>query len=37
MGIWDEKLSNEEARKRWVRFEGVSFGEAPEFEWSAMR
>ncbi len=37
MGIWDDWLSVEAARKRWVCFQGVDFGWAPEKFWPGMR
>ena len=36
-GIWDDKLTDEEARHRYARFSGVDFGVAPPAAWGKLR
>lgn len=36
-GIWEEGLTDTEAKRRYVRFDGVNFGVAPEKAWGSLR
>ena len=36
-GIWDDSLGTNEIFERYVRFDGVTFGIAPEPEWAKLR
>lgn len=36
-GIWDDGLSEDSARHRYVQFLGVTFGVAPEDQWPRLR
>lgn len=36
-GVWDEGLTEDEARHRYARFQGVDFGVAPREEWPRLR
>lgn len=36
-GIWDDKLSEEKIKERYVRFVGINFGVAPVSEHNNMR